>query len=128
MTDTAAPRPVQQRRGVRLLGLIEAQFWSGLVRLLLATLTLERTLCILDALPRRQAAGQVTAPPEAAFRIAGACLGRSLARSQYLRARGHPSVVVIGGLGTIDRFRAHAWLEGDASGQPDFVELRRIER
>ena len=119
----------QRSRLSRAVGLIEAQLWSTLVRLLLATLALERTLRVLDALPRLATPRpEVVAPPEAAFRIAGACLGRSLARSQYLRTRGHSSILVIGGLGTIGEFRAHAWLEGDDPGQPDFVELRRIQR
>src|SRR5215218_181347 len=122
--------PARQRsRLSRGMGLIEAQLWSTLVRLLLATLALERTLRVLDALPRHSTPrAKVAAPPEAAFRLAGACLGRSLARSQYLRTRGHPSILVIGGLGTIGEFRAHAWLDGDDPGQPDFVELRRIQR
>ncbi|MGI8644322.1 MAG: lasso peptide biosynthesis B2 protein [Thermomicrobiales bacterium] len=108
---------------------IEALGWSALVRVLLATLALERTLRVLNAIPRRKRrSATASMPPEAAFRLAGACLGRSLARGQYLRVRGYPSVLVIGGLGSVDAFHAHAWLDGDDPGDADFIELRRIAR
>lgn len=108
---------------------IEALGWSALVRLLLAILSLERTLRLLNVIPcRKHRPAMATMPPEAAFRLAGACLGRSLARGQYLRVRGQPSVLVIGGFGSVDAFRAHAWLDGDDPGDADFIELQRIAR
>jgi hypothetical protein len=106
----------------------EAIGWSLAARRLLATRSAEETLGLLDRLPRRQSAQPARAlPPERPFRFAGACLGRSLARSQYLRARGQRHTLIIGVRGGLVDFGAHAWLEGDPV-LPDFIELRRIDR
>lgn len=101
--------------------------WSGLVRLLLATRSIDQTVAILDRLPRRKTGQARPLPPEWPFRFAGMCLGRSIARSQYLRVRGCPSTLVIGVRGDLSTFAAHAWLDGDAV-EPDYVELRRVRR
>lgn len=107
---------------------LEMGLWSALVRTLLATMSTERAIALLDALPHRHATTRPLAiPPERGVRFAGACLGRSLARSQYLRLRGHPHHLVIGVKGQIHDFQAHAWLDGDPLAD-DYVELRRIER
>jgi len=109
--------------------LIEILILSLLTRALLKICSVDRTIHLLDLVPRRSRAAM---PPEPSaerwFRLAGACLGRSIARSQFLRLRGHPHVVVIGVQGGIDRFAAHAWLDPYDSPQLDFVELRRFHR
>ena len=117
---------VRPGKAVRL---IEIVMWSVLVRLLLATVTTERALSVLDALPRRSPRGtSVDVPAQRWFKLAGACLGQSLARSQYLRMHGCPTDVVIGVRGSLESFAAHAWLpEYDRAGD-DFVEIRRIRR
>lgn len=116
------------RRPRQALRFAEILVWSALVRLLLLTRSIDQAVRWLDLLPRRRSgASHGVPPPEGPFRLAGACLGRSLARSQYLRIRGQPSIVVIGVRGGLATFAAHAWLDGDPV-DPDFVELRRIHR
>jgi hypothetical protein len=112
----------------RLLRAGEVLIWSGLARVLVGMQPIERAVYWLDLLPRRRPGSRAVAlPPERPFRLAGACLGRSLARSQYLRMRGQPSALIIGVRGGLSAFAAHAWLEGDPV-DPDFVEIRRIHR
>jgi len=108
---------------------VEAFVWSAAVRLLLGVFPAERVLCLLDAVPRlRRPAATVEPLSERQVALAGACLGRALARSQYLRSRRQPHAVVIGVRGSVSAFAAHAWLEPyDAPGD-DFIELRRIAR
>lgn len=117
-------RWLHPRQAIRRLEILA---WSGLVRLLLATQPIDRTIAILDALPHRSGGHARPLPPERPFRFAGMCLGRSIARSQHLRVRGCPSTLVIGVRGGISSFAAHAWLDGDAV-EPDYIELRRVRR
>lgn len=117
---------VRPGKAVRL---IEIGMWSVLVRLLLATVTTERALSVLDALPRRSPrCTSVEVPAQRWFKLAGACLGQSLARSQYLRTRGYPTDLVIGVRGGVTDFAAHAWLLNYDSADDTFVEIRRIRR
>lgn len=115
----------------RAVTLAEVLLWSALARLLLKRVRTERVFHLLDRLPRRMApSGPPSLPPESTFRLAGACLGRSVARSQYLRTRGQPHSVVLGVRGGLANFAAHAWLDPfDIDELPsDFVELWRVER
>jgi len=76
-------------------------------------LSFDRSMRILDALPKAESKPRsvVQLPEEAAFRGAGACLARSMARSQFLRRRGVGSTILIGALGSTEvSFDAHAWL------------------
>ncbi len=103
--------------------------WSLLTRTLVNVFPVERALRILNAFPRRQEAkSDAILPPERYFRHAGECLGRSIARSQYLRVRGHLNTIVIGVLPSIAGFKAHAWLDSIDPVPPEFVEIRRVER
>jgi hypothetical protein len=114
---------------MRVIRAIEILAWSLLVRVLLKTIALERSLLILNVLPRRRASSRpVDPPPEPQFALAGACLGKSLARSQFLRTRGQPHVVVVGVRGGTGSFAAHAWLEGYDSEATDYVAIRKIIR
>jgi transglutaminase-like putative cysteine protease len=70
----------------------------------------------------------VAFPDDRQVRLAGACLGRSLARSHYLRLRGVPHRVVIGVTGGAREFRAHAWIAPYEAAPDGFVELRSIDR
>lgn len=104
--------------------------WSVLARLLVARCSLETAVQILDGLPLRpaRAVHAVPLPSDRTVRLAGACLGRSLARSQYLRRRGVSHALVIGATGGIEAFQAHAWVAPYEAAPDGFVELRRIER
>lgn len=53
------------------------------------------------------------------------CLEASLVRQRWHAAHGRPRDVVIGVQGTRERFRAHAWLDGDPDGVEEFTELKR---
>lgn len=102
--------------------------WSLVVRYLLRATSLRVTLAVLDRVPARRPVPVVAIPVERTFARAGACLGRQIARSQYLRRRGVRSTLVIGvrppGAATID---AHAWLDR-LDEQPPYAVLHRIER
>jgi hypothetical protein len=104
--------------------------WSAIVRVLLARWPLARSLSLLDGLPHRGkiATHDVRFPSDRQVRIAGACLGRSLARSQYLRQRGVSHSVMIGATGGSAGFRAHAWVAPYEEAPQGFVVLRTIER
>lgn len=104
--------------------------WSLLARGGIAVLSLSRTLALLDRLPHRSRSPSrpVSLPPDRHVRFAGACLGRSLARSQYLRARGVPHSIVIGVTGGVAAFQAHAWVGPYETAPDGFVELRRVDR
>ncbi len=92
---------------------LEATMWSVLVRCLLKTLSMKRSLTILSWFPKsRRAAMNVSVPTEGHFRRAGACLGRQLARSQYIRSHGGESTILIGVIPTKgSSLDAHAWLD-----------------
>ena len=123
LEDEVAPRLPRARVKV------EAFTWSILTRVLLATLSLERTLQTLDALPhRRRTTSGINPPDEGPFWLAGACLGKAIARSQYLRVRGHANAVVIGVQGGTGTFAAHAWLEPYDNPSNQFHEIRRFVR
>jgi hypothetical protein len=108
----------------------ELAFWSVAVRMALAFLPMARVLRALDVAPKRHGRESRTAafPTDTQVRLAGACLGRSLARSQYLRLRGVPHRIVIGVTGGTRAFRAHAWIAPYEEAPEGFVELRSIER
>jgi len=109
---------------------VEVLVWSLLSRALVRYCSLEKALKLLDNLPTRTPGLLSTfgIPPEQVFGRAGACLGRSLARSQFLRMRGRPHAIVIGGTGGTTGFVAHAWIEPCDPPDPRFVEIRRISR
>lgn len=118
------------RVGAVLLRWSEMLIWSLTVRILVARMPLSRTLQLLDAVPHRGShpIDPVGFASDRQVRFAGACLGRSLARSQYLRLRGVPHSVVIGAAGGSEGFRAHAWVAPYESAPEGFVILRSIER
>jgi len=128
----AAARPTTVRADPSSVSIpvrVEILFWSLLARVLVRRLSLERSLRLLDRLPHRaRSTAGFAVPPERTFRGAGACLGRSLARSQFLRVRGHSHAVVIGVRGGTTALHAHAWVEPCDPVEPSFVELRRIAR
>ncbi len=62
------------------------------------------------------------------FRLAGACLARSLARSEYLRRRGIEHAIVIGVAGPVEEFAAHAWIAPFEVLPEGFTEFRRVAR
>ena len=110
----------------------EALAWSLVTRFLLHFLSLHHTLVVLDLVPTGRPRSLLTIPPEPTFSRAGRCLGRQVARSQYLRRRGGRSTIVIGvrGEGLTDGGRgldAHAWLDR-LDEAPGYRSLHRIER
>lgn len=109
---------------------VELAVWSVAVRVAIAFLPLARVLRALDVVPKRHRRETRTSafPTDTQVRLAGACLGRSLARSQYLRVRGVPHRVVIGVTGGTRAFRAHAWVAPYEEAPEGFVELRSIDR
>jgi hypothetical protein len=104
--------------------------WSLIARLLVTRLSLKRTLRILDALPKSPPSntGIALFPSDRQVRFAGACLGRSLARSQFLRVRGIRHHLVIGTTGGVANFRAHAWIAPFETAPEDFVEFLKVDR
>lgn len=128
--DAAGPTTVRaDPPSVSMPVRVEILLWSLLARVLVRRLSLERALTLLDRFPRRaHPTAGFTMPLERTFRGAGACLGRSLARSQFLRVRGQPHAIVIGVRGGTTALRAHAWVEPCDPVEPSFVELRRIAR
>lgn len=125
MTRTVVEITRTPNRLVRL----EAIFWAVSCRLMISKLSFDRTIQLLDRLPRRTVAPDVVElPEEGVFRGAGACLARSLARGQFLRRRGASSTVLIGALGhTGVEFDAHAWLAPFDESQGHVV-LHSVER
>ncbi len=129
----------------RLLSTIELRPAKGLARiepvvlavsarLVVRSFSWRRSLAIFDALPKtRKPTSAVVIPHEGDFRGAGACLARSLARSQYLRRRGAESELVIGaateqgGPDAPVKLDAHAWLE-PIDDSPKHAVLHRIRR
>ena len=119
----------ESSRSARLLLSFEILAWSICVRMLLRTLSFDRVLRLLNRLPSRAAPGRRVELPQARmFSLAGACLGKSLARSQYLRRRGQPHTIAIGVRGGTGSFAAHAWIEGFEAEVDDFVVIRRVAR
>jgi hypothetical protein len=103
---------------------------SLFMRVCVKTLSLRRTMRMLDRMPML-AIGPTPCdvfPTDDQVRLAGVCLGKSLTRSQYLRSRHVSHVVVIGVAGSVDAFRAHAWVAPFEEAPGDFVELQRFER
>lgn len=106
---------------------LEAVMWGLVCRVAVRFLRLDRTVAILDRLPHAGTADEIVRiPTSRRFRGSGACLSRSLARSQYLRVRGVPSTIAIGAKGSIADFDAHAWLEPMDEG--DRPVLHRVPR
>lgn len=127
--DAGPPVAIVETASPDLRAVTESLAWSVLVRLLLRATSLRRTLALLDRLARPTAGADVVSlPTEAHFGRAGACLGRQLARSQFLRRRGATSTVLIGvrptGGGPLD---AHAWL-AELDGELGHDIIHRIER
>lgn len=110
--------------------LLELIGWSIVARILVMRTTVPRALDALDRVPRwRQRTNEPVAfPSEAQVRLAGACLARSLARSQYLRQRRASHALVIGTTRAREGFRAHAWITPFETAPEGFVELWRIDR
>lgn len=125
MTRTMVQITNTPNRLVRL----EAIAWSVACRLMISRLSFDRTIQLLDRLPRRDTpTDDVELPAEPVFRGAGACLARSLARAQYLRTRGVSSTLLIGARGhTGVDFDAHAWL-APYDESPDHVVVHSVER
>jgi hypothetical protein len=118
-----------ETRGLTLSCRAEIALWSLLARALLATVTTQRAIRLLGRVPRRSRPEPTTdLPAESCFALAGACLGRSLARSQFLYVRSAPHTIVIGVRGSIDQLNAHAWLEPHDEVDADFVALWSIAR
>lgn len=118
------------RHGHRISNQIELLFLTVMVRVLLSLFSLDRALSLLDrtVLRRNRAESSFNIPDDRQLRWAGACLGRSLVRSQYLRNRGIPHRIVIGTSGGIGMFRAHAWIAPYEVEPEGFNELRAIRR
>jgi hypothetical protein len=109
---------------------LEAIGLSVACRLMIKRLSFDRSMRILDALPKAEpnTTSVVQLPEEAAFRGAGACLARSMARSQFLRRRGVSSSILIGALGRDGvSFDAHAWLAPFDESQGHVV-IHTVER
>ena len=111
---------------------VEALAWSLVTRLLLRFLSLRCTVAVLDRMSAGRPQAHIAIPPEQTFSRAGRCLGRQIARSQYLRRRGGRSTIVIGvrGDGLTEmgrRLDAHAWLDR-LDEAPGYRSLHRIER
>lgn len=133
MLEPNAPFTIEIRRATGVHR-IEPVVLALVARTAVRFLPWRRTLAIFDVLPVRQAAAPVTSiPHEGDFRGAGACLARSLARSQYLRRRGAESELVIGaateqgGPDAPVKLDAHAWLE-PIDDSPKHAVLHRIRR
>jgi hypothetical protein len=109
---------------------VELLVWSGIARLLVSRCSLSRSVRALDWLPTRSrtSAENASFPDDRQVRLAGACLGQSLARSQYLRTRGISHSIVIGTRGGLMDFNAHAWISPFEECPEGFVEIHRIER
>ena len=108
---------------------VEIRVWALASRILLALAGLEKTLTVFDLIPsRRRRLRPILPPVDGEVRIAGACLGRSVARSQYLRVRRQSHALVIGIQDSATVFGAHAWLEPYDPAPEGFVELRRLHR
>jgi transglutaminase superfamily protein len=106
---------------------LEASAWGILCRIGIRVVRLDRLVGLLDRIPHRRSTDRpVEVPTARHFRGAGACLSRSLARSQYLRMRGASSTIAVGVAGKLASFDAHAWLE--PTDPPDRPALHRIER
>lgn len=55
------------------------------------------------------------------------CLERAIVVQRWLFAQGEPRDVVVGVAGSLDTFRAHAWVDGEADPrQSDFKEITRL--
>lgn len=109
---------------------IEVIVWSLVARAGIATMGIQRTLLLLDRSRLRRTGGEDLASTrrDALFRLAGRCLGESVARSQYLRVRGQPHEVVLGVSGPVSGLRAHAWLEPLDAGPRGFEAVHRFSR
>ena len=117
-------RPVGE---IPVLALIETFSWSLTVRFLISFSHNGRTLAVLDRLPRWHLSSKSSLPIEY-FRIAGTCLGQSIACSQYLRQRKVPHTIVIGVRREDGRVVAHAWVDPIEPSPTEFQEIRRIVR
>lgn len=110
---------------------LEAIGWSLICRALVKAGRLERAVRWLDLIPAARftnpTVGAVALPPERYFASAGACLARTLARSQYLRRRGTSSDIAIGVRPSPTGPIAHAWLE-PFDGHGEHQLLTTIER
>lgn len=55
------------------------------------------------------------------------CLERALVLQRWYAAHGQAKPIYVGVTAPLTGFRAHAWLEGEESGQESFTELLKIE-
>lgn len=110
---------------------IEPLVWAMAARACVRVLPWKATQDLFDRLPVGEFRGDVVVmPAEWNFRGAGACLARTLARSQYLRRRGVSNTIVIGATGQsreMFSLDAHAWLES-FDDSPTHAVLHRIAR
>lgn len=120
-------RPSRLARALRP-STLEAAVWAAASRVSLRAIRFERTVTLFDRLALRPAASLPSMPPARCFSIAGACLGQSLARSQFLRRRGARHSLVLGVLKEGQRFEAHAWISPLETPPAGFAEIRRIDR
>ncbi|MEM7142061.1 MAG: lasso peptide biosynthesis B2 protein [Actinomycetota bacterium] len=124
---TSTPAPIVEDASPAMLARIEASAWGIVCRVGIRVVTLHRLVGLLDRVPHRSSAiAEVHVPDAAHFRGAGACLSRSLARSQFIRMRGGESTVSLGVAGSVAAFDAHAWLE--PLDEPDRPAMHRITR
>ena len=55
------------------------------------------------------------------------CLERAIVLQRWLAAHGERRDVVVGVAGSLDNFRAHAWIEGEPDSHPtEFTEITRF--
>ena len=55
------------------------------------------------------------------------CLERAVVLQRWYVAHGQPKPIYVGVTAPLTGFKAHAWLEGEKSGQDSFTELLKFE-
>lgn len=114
----------------RIADRVEIVAWSLGTRVLVGAVGTVRTLGLLDRVRLQRSTGERLAQTDhdALFRLAGRCLGQSIARSQYLRVRGRPHWLILGVDTSTGDFQAHAWLEPLDPAPAEFEVLHRFSR
>ncbi len=114
----------------RLSDRIEVVAWSLAARVGIGTVGVKATLRLFDLIPLQRRGGERLAFTErdALFRLAGRCLGESIARSAYLRLRGSRHELVLGVRRSANGVQGHAWLEPFDTAPPEFEVIHRFGR